>query len=696
VCAVNPQSFRLIPGSPFSYWVGNAVRRLFRDLPALESDKRKVRQGLATADDFRFVRLWWEVPPDQIVSGSAQTSPAVFRQQTFNGKKWASFAKGGEYSPFYADLHLVVNWENDGEAIRSFKHEDSGRTASRPQNTEFYFRPGLTWPRRSTSGFGLRVLQAGAVFADKGPACFTPQEEEFATLGILFSQSFQRLIEISLAAGEETQSGTAGRSYEVGMIQRLPWPHLTKTDIATLTGEVRCLVECVRQSEVVEETARSFVRPVALLASSIRDGTYQWQHDREGEQVRALERVSVVENIVSERLFNDQPSPLPLTSGDARSLCSLPNGDVPEGFNETYCRSIHETIREELDEEGGNRQIAVKSFNVSRHLEVLAQTLGLHPRKIAQAAAERHLLPEGLLPSVAEGLISYCVGCAFGRWDVRLVMGPKPPQKLPDPFVSLPACPPAMLQGPDGPPLPELPGDYLLDLSLGGIIPDDPDHSDDIVGRVREVLELIWKDRAEAIEKEACEILGVKELRDYFRKPGKGGFWDDHVSRYSKSRRKAPIYWLLQSSKKNYALWLYYHRLDKDILFKALLNYVEPKIRLEQSRLDTLRAQKSALGDAAKSAKKIGKDIERQEALLGELKDFEEKLRRAANLDFGKNLDSRVIYDPDLNDGVVLNIAPLWELVPWKEAKSYWDELLAGEYQWSSMGKLLRKKGLVK
>jgi hypothetical protein len=53
---------------------------------------------------------------------------------------------------------------------------------------------------------------------------------------------------------------------------------------------------------------------------------------------------------------------------------------------------------------------------------------------------------------------------------------------------------------------------------------------------VREVLELIWKDRAEAIEKEVCEILCVKELRDYFRKPGKGGFWDDHVSRYSDSQ----------------------------------------------------------------------------------------------------------------------------------------------------------------
>ena len=105
------------------------------------------------------------------------------------------------------------------------------------------------------------------------------------------------------------------------------------------------------------------------------------------------------------------------------------------------------------------------------------------------------------------------------------------------------------------------------------------------------------------IEKEACEILGILDLRDYFRKPGAGGFWDDHVKRYSKSRRKAPIYWLLQSSKKNYALWIYYHRFDKDILFKALLNYVEPKIRREESRLDELQSQKSVLSPAAKGAK---------------------------------------------------------------------------------------------
>ena len=111
-----------------------------------------------------------------------------------------------------------------------------------------------------------------------------------------------------------------------------------------------------------------------------------------------------------------------------------------------------------------------------------------------------------------------------------------------------------------------------------------------------------------------------------------------------------------------------------------------------------LRSQKTALGAGAKGAKKIDKDIERQEALLVELKDFAEKLERAAKLNFGDQakLNSDVVYDPDLNDSVMLNIAPLWELVPWKEAKAYWEELLEGKYEWSSMGKLLRKKGLVK
>ena len=215
---------------------------------------------------------------------------------------------------------------------------------------------------------------------------------------------------------------------------------------------------------------------------------------------------------------------------------------------------------------------------------------------------------------------------------------------------------------------------------------DDPDHNHDILRQVARFLDKMWSDRADAIQHELSALLGVKELRDYFRKPGKGGFWDDHLSRYSKSRRRAPIYWLLQSSKKSYSLWVFYHRLDKDLFFKGLVNYVEPKIRLETNRLVALRGQKTAAGDSGKEAKRLAKEIDRQVDFLLELQEFEDKLRRAANL--------QIV--PDFKDGVLLNIAPLHELVPWKEAEEYWEELLEGKYEWSFIGKQLRQKGLVK
>jgi hypothetical protein len=282
--------------------------------------------------------------------------------------------------------------------------------------------------------------------------------------------------------------------------------------------------------------------------------------------------------------------------------------------------------------------------------------------------------------------LSFCIGCAFGRWDVRRTSDAGCSVRSNDPFAPFPPIQPASLQTENVLSDSLTPENYPLRIVWEGVLVDDPEHLNDIVRRGREVLEIIWKDRAEIIEKEACESFGVKEIRDYFRKAGKGGFWDDHISRYSRSRRKAPIYWLLQSSKKNYAIWLYYHRLDKDLLFKAIVNYVEPKIRLETSRLESLRSQKAAAGDSGKEAKRLAKEVEKQEDFLSELRDFEDKLRRAANLHL----------EPDLNDGVVLNIAPLHELVPWKEAKNYWDELMEGKYEWSSIGKQLRQKGLVK
>ena len=68
------------------------------------------------------------------------------------------------------------------------------------------------------------------------------------------------------------------------------------------------------------------------------------------------------------------------------------------------------------------------------------------------------------------------------------------------------------------------------------------------------------------------------------------------------------------------------------MLFKALVNYVEPKIRLEEGRLEPLQAQRTAAGASGKGVKKLEKEIAQQEEFISELRDFEGKLRRVANL----------------------------------------------------------------
>jgi hypothetical protein len=141
----DPASFGQIPGSPFAYWVSEDLRRKFNDSPRFESDGRTVKQGLATTDDFRFVRTWWEV-------NSGETARS--HEETLRGKPWVAFAKGGEYSPYYADLHLVVNWDQEGAAIKEHVCQQypylNGKWEWVVKNTDYYFRPALTYILRAS------------------------------------------------------------------------------------------------------------------------------------------------------------------------------------------------------------------------------------------------------------------------------------------------------------------------------------------------------------------------------------------------------------------------------------------------------------------------------------------------------------------------------------------------------------------
>lgn len=622
-------AFQKVPKAPFAYWTTAATRDLFEDFDSFEGDGRAARVGLQTSDDFRFLRLWWEVSPAHALDASASSvdvkaRPARFhawcRLRTRAGKKWVPLAKGGAFSKFYSDLHLVINWLDDGSEIKEWAGSlyNNSHWSRIIKNVESYFCPGSAWSRRSQKGFSMRAYPAGSIFSDKGPVALTSLEQAY-WLALFNSGIVARLLELQMSFG----------SYEVGVIQRTPVPSSSAGGRAKLEALSHRAVDLKQCSVSLQETSHVFVRPALLQAEGATLA------DRLGARAAAVAAADAELTAIQAEIDDLAYALYGLSDDDRRALeTALPSGAASED----------DADADEDDE----------------------------------ADVEAHVDPAAL----AHGLLSYALGCAVGRWDARFGTGEREAPPFPDPFAPLPVCSPGMLQGDDGFPLATPPAGYPLDVDADGVLVDDPDHADDVLARVRAALALFFDD-VEAVEAELCRLLGEKNLRAYLQK--KGGFFKDHVSRYSKSRRKAPIYWYLRSSKGNYGLWVYLHLLDGDTLFKALENYVLPKIQLEQNALEGLRVQRTQAGTSGRDAKRIEKALDGQEAFLSELEDFRDKLKRAADL--------RLV--PDLDDGVVLTSAPLHELMPWSEPATYWKQLLKGEHAWSSISRQLHDKGLV-
>jgi hypothetical protein len=192
------------------------------------------------------------------------------------GYRWFPFAKGGEYSPYYADLHLVVNWELEGAEIEEYvlgKYPYLQGNASWILHRECdYFRPGLTWPRRTTSGISIRVFPAGCNFADKGPCAFV--EGGPFWLGLLQSAAFESLIGIQLAAAD-----AAARSYEVGLIQHTPVPNLPRQGEQRLGELARSAINLKRALDTANETSHVFHLPALLQVQgqTLTERITNWQ-----------------------------------------------------------------------------------------------------------------------------------------------------------------------------------------------------------------------------------------------------------------------------------------------------------------------------------------------------------------------------------------------------------------------------------
>ena len=159
-------NFDKIPGSPIAYWASeNLINDFEKGTPLGELVDAK--QGLATADNKRFLRQWFEVGIDNISFDSQSIKDSVE-----SGKKWFPYNKGGSYRKWYGNYDYVVNWQNDGYEIKHFA-DDKGKIRSRPQNTEFYFKEAVTWSDVNSGTFSLRYRSKGSIHDVKGMSAFS-------------------------------------------------------------------------------------------------------------------------------------------------------------------------------------------------------------------------------------------------------------------------------------------------------------------------------------------------------------------------------------------------------------------------------------------------------------------------------------------------------------------------------------------
>ena len=222
------RDFATIDASPLAYDRLALLGALFRENSKLDPSFGTAVQGLATADDGRFVRCWWEVK-----------APGENRSA-----RWRPFAKGGSYSRFFADVYLVVAWSHADISVM----EGSGRV----QNTDYYFRAGLTWPRRTQRGFSLRRLPAGCVFADKGPSIFSKKDGyEWYLLGVLNSAPAEALLRTLISFG----------SWEVGAVKKVPIPDAPAKDVQALGALAEALHDRKATWDTGNEISTRFDRP---------------------------------------------------------------------------------------------------------------------------------------------------------------------------------------------------------------------------------------------------------------------------------------------------------------------------------------------------------------------------------------------------------------------------------------------------
>ena len=698
VSVVAARHFESLPAMVCGYWMSSSLAKVYASSSTVKS-VADVKQGTATADDPRFLRLAWEVSPKDIGLGAT----------------WARFAKGGESRAFFDDVYLVVKWQGGGREVDAFE-------GAYVRNARFYGSPGTTWPRRTNLRISPRVLPSGCAFGDKGPSALTDDElTRLCVLGVLSSAPAYLLLSVRFQTADDSPKAIS-KSYEVGLVKALPWPFLTDAQSSRLGHLATNAVACVRIAQIEEddsgETVLAFAVPSALVrpltgarTDSLADAAKHRVATREQQLIRLSAIRAEIDTIVADaygfsardrEVMDDELEPplasLPGTGTIVEELfktayitnAALDGDKLPGGKDaETDVRTEHRR----------EKQMRL------RDEAALCRLFESPPAQIAELRRRLGLLRGEDQARVAADIVSYTVGVAFGRWDIRLWAHPEWIPTFAAPFDPMPACPLGQLVNGTGLPATEdriaseswlaarkkpttLPSsaevtarEYPLPVAWDGLIEDDtlddarptrPHNS--LRARLEAVLEHLLGARHSEWEHDMAAALGAESVLAWLRAPA--GFFADHLSRYSKKPRQAPIYWPLSTQSGGMVVWIYAPRFDAGTL-PSVVNRLRANVEALRDERDQLQQVGASDATSLASLRRLELEIKERGELCVQLQSV---------LDWG--------YVPHPDDGFVVTASPLsfaFRFAKWRDLlAAAWKELEAGDLDWAHLAMVRR------
>ena len=244
---VEQLNFGKIPDAPIGYWVSPKIQEIFTSNLAL-SAVCSPTQGLATADNARFLRLWFEPSYSRIGFGCENAALAARSQ-----KKWFPTTKGGTFRRWFGNMYYVVNWENDGEELTNFK-------GSVIRNRRRYFTTcGATWSTIASGKPSFRYFDKSWLFETKGSVCFPEDEKKN---NIIMGYLNSPLVSAFL----QTLAPTL--DYHEGPMGRIPYMDVEDSNISNIVEQNIALS---KQDWDAHETSWDFQRNELL---SIDTSTY--------------------------------------------------------------------------------------------------------------------------------------------------------------------------------------------------------------------------------------------------------------------------------------------------------------------------------------------------------------------------------------------------------------------------------------